>query len=563
MDAREADLYGPRVLALLTAGEDDAGREVRRRRSPSRSSSRSSRSRRTSPSARSACPGPTGSWASASAASSRPTAPPRRASTPSNWEAVLWHEFCHMVTLHKTHNKMPRWLSEGISVYEERQEDPAWGQAMTPQYREMILGDELTPLSQLSAAFLAPKSPLHLQFAYLRVVAGGRVPRATGTASPALKGVLDDLGAGMPINEALARADRHVARAAGSGLRRVRASDRPKPSAPDATWEEPDLPADADSAARRGLARDASEELLGAASGLAARLVARGEVAARPRRPCASSRRSYPDYVGPENAYVLLAAVHRRLSEAGRGARGPGRAGRRATATRPPAYLRLMELAEAAGDWAAVGQERAPAAGGQPADPRPAPPARPGRRSSWASATRRSPPTAPSPCSTPPDPAEVHYRLARLLRPGRQAGRGPPRGAQGPGGGPALPRRPPAAARTGRTRAADATPPTSAAGPAPRRPAMTRRRLTRWPRSRASLALACGVTPGPAAAAGRRPRSTAAPRRPRRRARTGRSTSGSRTTSSPSSAIEYDSLRRRRRRRGGAAAGRPTTPTAT
>ena len=43
---------------------------------------------------------------------------------PSNWEAVLWHEFCHVVTLGKTHNKMPRWLSEGISVYEEGQENP-------------------------------------------------------------------------------------------------------------------------------------------------------------------------------------------------------------------------------------------------------------------------------------------------------------------------------------------------------------------------------------------------------------------------------------------------------
>ena len=85
---------------------------------------------------------------------------------PSNWEAVLWHEFCHVVTLSKTHNKMPRWLSEGISVYEEEQQDPAWGSALNPQFRAMILGHELTPLSQLSAAFLAAKSALHLQFAY-------------------------------------------------------------------------------------------------------------------------------------------------------------------------------------------------------------------------------------------------------------------------------------------------------------------------------------------------------------------------------------------------------------
>ncbi len=46
--------------------------------------------------------------------------PATQGSSPSNWESVLWHEFCHVVTLQKTNNKMPRWLSEGISVYEER-----------------------------------------------------------------------------------------------------------------------------------------------------------------------------------------------------------------------------------------------------------------------------------------------------------------------------------------------------------------------------------------------------------------------------------------------------------
>ena len=87
-------------------------------------------------------------------------------SQPVNWEAVLWHEFCHSVTLTLTHNRMPRWLSEGISVYEEIQADPSWGQHITPRYREMILNGELTPVSKLSGAFLAPPTPLHLQFAY-------------------------------------------------------------------------------------------------------------------------------------------------------------------------------------------------------------------------------------------------------------------------------------------------------------------------------------------------------------------------------------------------------------
>src|SRR5262249_18789822 len=83
-----------------------------------------------------------------------------------NWEAVLWHEFCHVVTLQLTRNKMPRWLSEGISVYEELQANPVWGQRMTPRYREMVLGKDLTPVGDLSAAFLTARSDLHMQFAY-------------------------------------------------------------------------------------------------------------------------------------------------------------------------------------------------------------------------------------------------------------------------------------------------------------------------------------------------------------------------------------------------------------
>ena len=45
---------------------------------------------------------------------------PGRAAGPHR-RAVLWHEFTHVVTLTATKNKMPRWLSEGISVHEERQ----------------------------------------------------------------------------------------------------------------------------------------------------------------------------------------------------------------------------------------------------------------------------------------------------------------------------------------------------------------------------------------------------------------------------------------------------------
>ncbi len=121
-----------------------------------------------------------------------------------NWESMLWHEFCHVVTLQLTRNKMPRWLSEGISVYEERQANPAWGEQINPRYREMLLGTELTPVSKLSSAFLAPKSSVHLQFAYYEcsLVVQYLVERF---GQQKLLAVLRDLGEGAEINEVLAR----------------------------------------------------------------------------------------------------------------------------------------------------------------------------------------------------------------------------------------------------------------------------------------------------------------------------------------------------------------------
>ncbi|WP_231743695.1 tetratricopeptide repeat protein [Stieleria neptunia] len=123
---------------------------------------------------------------------------------PTNWKSVLWHEFCHVITLTKTKNRMPRWLSEGISVYEELERDPRWGQSMTARYREMILGDDFTPVSQLSGAFLNPSSSTHLQFAYYE---SSLVVRylVEEYGAEALNATLESLAEGIPINEALAK----------------------------------------------------------------------------------------------------------------------------------------------------------------------------------------------------------------------------------------------------------------------------------------------------------------------------------------------------------------------
>lgn len=130
--------------------------------------------------------------------------PSERPEEATNWQATLWHEFCHVVTLNKTNNKMPRWLSEGISVYEEREASGLWGQRLTPRTRQMMLGKDFVPVSKLSAAFLNPASPEHLQFAYYEsslvvqwlIETHGR---------QTLNKILDDLGLGLSIEEVLTR----------------------------------------------------------------------------------------------------------------------------------------------------------------------------------------------------------------------------------------------------------------------------------------------------------------------------------------------------------------------
>jgi tetratricopeptide (TPR) repeat protein len=159
-----------------------------------------------------------------------------------SWESVLWHEFCHVVTLQKTKNRMPRWLSEGISVYEEGLKNPAWGESLNPEYRKKLLDERLTPVSQLSGAFLNPKTPLDLQFAYFEsALVVEYLVQEFG--EPALNQVLDELAVGTPINDSLRR---HVAPMPFLDKKFSEfARNKAKSYAAAASWKTPEVPADA------------------------------------------------------------------------------------------------------------------------------------------------------------------------------------------------------------------------------------------------------------------------------------------------------------------------------
>lgn len=336
--------------------------------------------------------------------------PASQGAHPSNWEAVLWHEFCHVVTLSKTRNKMPRWLSEGISVYEEEREDSAWGTRMTPRLRELILSDELTPLSRLSSAFLAPKTPVHLQFAYFEsALAVGFFVNKFG--SPVLNEVLDDLGAGIPINESLPRRTKTTLDQLDRDFVKF-ARERAQGLAPGATWEELDLPAAADSAALTAWLEKHPKSFWGLKR-LGAKLVAE-EKWPRAKEVLEQLKALYPEFVGPENAYMLLATVYRRQSDQ------PAErkvleelAAKHGDAS--DAYLRLMELDEAAKDWRSLARNARRLMAVNPLIPLPH---RETARAAEQLGLRDEAVTAYRALTLldDTDPAEVHFHLAKLLR---------------------------------------------------------------------------------------------------------------------------------------------------
>ncbi len=92
--------------------------------------------------------------------------PSARTKRTMNWRQVLWHEFVHVVTLQKTKNRLTRWLSEGISVYEETQRNPGWGQKMEIHYKALIGENDLPGIADLELYFTQPKSISHVILGY-------------------------------------------------------------------------------------------------------------------------------------------------------------------------------------------------------------------------------------------------------------------------------------------------------------------------------------------------------------------------------------------------------------
>jgi cellulose synthase operon protein C len=94
--------------------------------------------------------------------------PSARASGEFNWGSTLWHEYTHVITLQMTDYRIPRWFSEGLSVFEERRARPGWGDDWNPMFVRAFAGGRWFKIADLDAGFQRPRSPQDVPIAYFQ-----------------------------------------------------------------------------------------------------------------------------------------------------------------------------------------------------------------------------------------------------------------------------------------------------------------------------------------------------------------------------------------------------------
>ncbi|MBN2321574.1 MAG: tetratricopeptide repeat protein [Acidobacteria bacterium] len=85
-----------------------------------------------------------------------------------NWGTTLWHEFTHVITLQMTNHNIPRWFTEGLSVFEEFRARPGWGNGINLPFIKAYKEGKLLKASELNEGFTRPESPERIPLSYLQ-----------------------------------------------------------------------------------------------------------------------------------------------------------------------------------------------------------------------------------------------------------------------------------------------------------------------------------------------------------------------------------------------------------
>jgi tetratricopeptide (TPR) repeat protein len=74
----------------------------------------------------------------------------------------------HVYTLGATRHRVPRWLSEGLSVFEEWTTGPTPGVSIGPNVLDVFKDDKFLPISKLDDGFMRPTYEGQVQMAYMQ-----------------------------------------------------------------------------------------------------------------------------------------------------------------------------------------------------------------------------------------------------------------------------------------------------------------------------------------------------------------------------------------------------------
>jgi tetratricopeptide (TPR) repeat protein len=85
-----------------------------------------------------------------------------------HWGTTLWHELAHVYTLESTDHRVPRWLSEGLSVFEEWRTGPIKGEEIPGYAFQALAAGKALPIAELDRGFIHPEYPEQVQVSYMQ-----------------------------------------------------------------------------------------------------------------------------------------------------------------------------------------------------------------------------------------------------------------------------------------------------------------------------------------------------------------------------------------------------------
>ncbi len=94
--------------------------------------------------------------------------PSGRPASQFQWGTTLWHEMAHVFTLEATNHLVPRWFSEGVSVYEEWRSGPNAGVKIPLSVLQAMRDDRFLPVAELDEGFIRPSYEEQVIVSYMQ-----------------------------------------------------------------------------------------------------------------------------------------------------------------------------------------------------------------------------------------------------------------------------------------------------------------------------------------------------------------------------------------------------------